>query len=39
LCALASSSFIAAQGAGRARDVNVADLQRRLRAQGAWLGD
>ncbi len=33
------AAALAAQGSGRVRDVNVADLQQRLRAQGAWLGE
>jgi len=31
------AAALAAKGAGRTRDVDVADLQRELRAQGAWL--
>jgi len=33
------AAALAAQGSGRAREVNVADLQSGLRAQGAWLED
>ena len=32
------AAAMAAAGSGRTRDVNIADLQARLRAQGAWLG-
>lgn len=32
------AAAIAAQGNGRVRDIDILELQRRLREQGAWLG-
>jgi len=34
-----AAALSARDHAGRVRDVNIADLQTRLRAQGAWLGE
>ena len=31
------AAAMAARGSGRTRDVDIAELQARLRAQGAWL--